>query len=378
MRSISSPVPPFNLCVVGLLSLFMLICPWLSMASDSPAETSIFPLTLTDSAEQKVSLDKPPQRIVVIGRGPFMTIHMLYMFPEIQERLVGYENRSQELKNFLALLDPKVNEKTELGMNPGIEQIFALKPDLIVKKAYFVDKMASLLMQAGISVLHVGLETPERFYEDMLNIGRVLGNLKRAEEIVDFYKVRLNRITQRVASIPDNQKARILILHLDGRSSTSAMRIPPETWMQTIQTKLAGADPIWLDAHPNPSGWNVVNFEQIAAWDADKIFIIIKESADTEQILTDLKNHTLWKQLKAVKNNYLIPFPSDAIGWDSPEPRWILGTTWIALQSYPDLFKDISMKNEVNDFFSFLYNLEQSKIDSGIWPGITLYTHDNP
>jgi iron complex transport system substrate-binding protein len=357
--------------------IFMTIV-WFFIHPGIATGTTSGPLILTDAADQTVVLKTPPERIVVIGRGPFMAVHTLYMFPEARDRLVGFENRSTEIKNFLALLDPKSHEIMELGTNPGVEQILSLRPDLVIKKAYSVDKMAALLLQAGIPVLHVGLETPERFFDDLRNIGRVLENPQRAEAIIAFYRVRLDRFTQRVEPIPDDRKPRVLILHLDGRSSASAMRIPPENWMQTIQTKFAGGHPVWLDAHPNPSGWNFVNFEQIAAWDADQIFIITQQSADTGTILTELRNNSLWKQLKAVQSGNLMAFPSDLIGWDSPEPRWILGMTWMALQIHPDIFGDIRMKDEIYAFFTFLYGLDKRVIDSGIRPGITLHTRDNP
>lgn len=378
MKTLSTQTTSPGHRFIRIQDLVLMTIVWLCIYPGSAGGIAPGTLTLTDAADQTVVLKTPLERIVVIGRGPFMAVHTLYMFPETRERLVGFENRSIETKNFLALLDPKSHEKIELGTNPGVEQILSLRPDLVIKKAYSVDKMAALLLQAGIPVLHVGLETPERFFDDLRNIGRLLQNPQRAEDIIAFYRVRLDRFIQRLTSIPDTLKPRVLILHLDGRSSASAMRIPPENWMQTIQTKTAGGNPVWLDAHPNPSGWNFVNFEQIAAWNADKIFIITQQSADAGAILTELRNNNLWKQLKAVQTGNLLAFPSDLIGWDSPEPRWILGMTWMALQIHPGLFSDIRMEDEIDAFFTFLYGLDKRVIDSGIRPGIRLHAPDNP
>jgi iron complex transport system substrate-binding protein len=335
------------------------------------------PITITDAANQTLVFDSHPQRIAIIGRGPFMTIHTLYMFEEARDRLVGYENRSTEVKNFLGLLDSRAHTKTELGTNPGIEQILSLRPDLVIKKAWSSDKTAQMLNQTGVPVMHVGLETPEQFFYDMRNIGRILGNTHRAEQIIRFYQDRLERFDERLKDIPEHERPRILVLHLDGRSSSAAMRVPPEEWMQTIQTERAGGRPVWLDESLSSTGWNFVNFEQIAAWNPDKIFVITQQSADTETIIRDLQNNTLWRRLKAAQTGNLLAFPSDMIGWDSPEPRWILGMTWMALHTHPDLFGDLNLDDEIHAFFTFLYGIETSVIDAHIRPGIA-FPSGNP
>ncbi len=331
---------------------------------------TVFPITISDAANQTLEFDAYPQRIAVIGRGPFMTIHAVYMFEEARERVVGYENRSTTVKNFLGLLDSQAHTKTELGTNPGIEQILSLRPDLVIKKAWTPDKMSQLLTQTGIPVMHVGLETPDQFFDDMRNIGKILGNRHRAEQIIRFYQGRLDHFDERLKDIPEHDRPRILVLHLDGRSSSAAMRVPPKEWMQTIQTKRAGGRPVWLGSSLSSNSWNFVNFEQIAAWNPDKIFIVTQQSADTETIIRDLQNNTLWSKLKAAQTGNLLAFPSDMIGWDSPEPRWILGMTWMAIHTHPELFADLNLNDEIDAFFMFLYGLEKNVIDAYIRPGI--------
>ena len=40
--------------------------------------------------------------------------------------------------------------------------------------------------------------------------------------------------------------------------------------------------------------------------------------------------------LKTTKNGSVYAYPSDMWEWDSADPRWILGTTWLATKIHSD------------------------------------------
>ncbi len=115
---------------------------------------------IIDSAGQTLKLDKLPQRIVVVGRGPYMSLHLLYMFPEACERLVGMEKKGSSVSDFLPLVDPEFGNKQIIEQNPGPEQVAALKPDLVIMKGNMVDKLGQSLAQVGIPTLYVCWRRP--------------------------------------------------------------------------------------------------------------------------------------------------------------------------------------------------------------------------
>ena len=337
--------------------------------TDTPA---VFPVSLTDAAGRTVTLKKRPQRIVVIGRGPFMALHTMYMFPEAGDVIVGYENRASTIKDFISLINPRSADVVELGTNPGLEQIAALHPDLVIKKGVMLDKPGEMLLEAGIPIFYVALETPDLFFSDVRNFGYILGNSKRADEVIGYFQSRLDRFTRSLADLAETDKPGILVVYYNGRGNHAAMQVSPETWMQTIQVKYAGGRPVWLSDALSTSGWSIVNFEQIAAWNPDKIYVIFPLSSKPADIMTELTNNPLWKHLKAVESGNLRAFPSDIIGWDTPEPRWLLGMTWMALNTHPDRFPDLDMNREIDSFFHTLYGIDQSVIDAKIRPAITI------
>ena len=140
--------------------------------------------------------------------------------------------------------------------------------------------------------------------------------------------------------------------------------------MQTIQAETAGGRPVWLKSVHPTDGWTITNFERIAAWDPDKIFIQIWYTMDPDKVIESFKNNPAWQMLRAVNNHDLYAFPSDIFGWGNPEPRWILGIMWLAKKMHPERFANIDIYAEVYRYFADLYFLEKDIVTSKIMPSI--------
>lgn len=331
------------------------------------------PVTVTDAAGRTVSLERLPRRIVVAGRAPYMGLHMLYMFPEGRTRLVGAESRSATPSDFLPVVDPEFPDNiVTMAANPNVEQIAALDPDLVLMKSGVLEQRGEALAQIDIPVVYLGLETPEQFLQDLTNLGLLLGNPSRAEEIISFYQTRLDRIVAGVEDLPESERPRVLLLEYSDRGGEVAVQVPAMAWMQTIQVQTAGGVPVWGSEAQITDGWTVVNFEQIAAWDPDKIFVVVWYRLDPQEVIDGLKADPQWSQLTAVQNGELYAFPADIFGWDTPESRWILGMTWMAYRLHPERFADVDLEEEIYAFFDTLYGLDRATVDAEIMPRVFL------
>jgi iron complex transport system substrate-binding protein len=330
------------------------------------------PIKVTDAAGQTVELEKPPERLVLVGRGPYMGLHVLYMFPTAWEQLVGLEKKGTTADDFLPFVDPNWGKKTVLAANPNAEQIAALKPDLVIMKGIVPDALGKALAQVNIPSLLINLETPDAFYQDVINVGTALGQEARAQEIITYYEDSIGRIQQRLAGVSEAEKPRVLLLEYTDRGGSIAAKVPAKGWMQTIQVQTAGGNPVWFDAALETDGWTVTNLEQIALWNPDKIFLVISYTLNPYEVVDTLKADPMWTQLKAVKNNELYGFPQDWYGLDSPEPRWILGMNWLATRMYPDKFADIDMNAEIYQFFSYFYGMDKAAVDKNIMPKVRM------
>ncbi|WP_024336208.1 ABC transporter substrate-binding protein [Desulfotignum balticum] len=348
------------------LGAFLAAC--LVLPAFFPARAAATPIEVTDAAGIFVTLDQPAARVVVIGAAPFIPLHMFYMFDQARDRLAGFEVRGQVTDEFLELIDPDLSLKQTLAANPGPESVAALAPDLVITKSTVEGQAARTLKALGIPVMHVGAETPDMFLSDIRNLGKVLGEERRADTIVQFYTDNLARIQQAVTPVPDPSRPRVLVLEYSNRGSKQALNVPAPGWIQTQQAVISGGNPVWTTGTSVRDGWQITGFEQIAAWDPEKIFLIVWYQLKGTDVLDSLYQDPKWASLCAVKQDELHLFPQDIFGWDSASPRWILGALWMAKQTYPDRFADLDMFRTVAAFYSQMYGLTPKTIAARLMP----------
>jgi iron complex transport system substrate-binding protein len=320
---------------------------------------------VTDAAGRTVELAQLPQRIVVVGNGPYMALDLLYMFPGVSRQLVGMERKGTSASDFLPLLDPTFGKKAAL-LSPGPEQIAALHPDLVLTRGYGIDQTGTALDAIHVPVVYLGLETPEQFYRDVANLGALLGQPDRAREILAYYQSRVVRIRAGCPGVREAERPRVLLVEYTERGGAAAVRVPAKAWMQTLEVETAGGVPVWLDSAAPTSGWTVVNLEQIARWDPDQIILVVWHTLDPAQVVARLEGDPQWRALRAVRQGALRAFPSDIYGWDTPDPRWLLGMTWMAKTLCPESFKSLDVAGEVRSFFGTLYGMDEGVIAGDI------------
>lgn len=321
-------------------------------------------ITLTDALNRQVTLPQPPQRIVVAGKSIFMLADAVYMFPDAKKREVSMPSGGQSVTDFLALVEPAYSEKFFLESNAGPEQIVAAKPEVVILKSFMAQKLGNPLEQLGVPVVYIDLETPEQYGRDIAILGQLLGNQNRAQELIDFYNKQVAKVEQLAAQV--TEKPRVLVLQHTTKGGEVAFNVAPASWIQTTMVTKAGGAPVWTDASLG-DGWAVVNFEQIAAWNPDQIYII-NYTDDPVQVVADLKANPQWQALKAVQANQIYPFPKDFYSWDQPDSRWILGQLWLAAKIQPDAATQIDLMKEVSQFYTFVYGLDEATVQAKVLP----------
>jgi iron complex transport system substrate-binding protein len=325
-------------------------------------------LTLTDALGRAVAFDAPPQRIVIAGRSSLTIVNTLYLFPEAAGRLAGLVVGQQPVGDFISLVDPTWDQKTILSAEAGPEQIAPLRPDVVLLRSFMADSLGRALEELEIPVVTLDLETPEQFFRDVAVLGQLLGNSARAETIQTFYRARLDRIERKVGGLSAEQKPQVLLVQYSTQGGEVALNVPSAAWLQTTEVELAGGRPVWKEAAPG-GGWTVVSLEQIAAWDPDQIFVI-SYKADSAQVVANLKTNPQWQVLQAVQNSAIYGFPADIFSWDQPDPRWLLGVTWLAAKIHPDRFTELDLEGEVVEFFSQMYGMDPASVKSSILPTV--------
>ncbi|MFP3853980.1 MAG: ABC transporter substrate-binding protein [Anaerolineales bacterium] len=338
-------------------------------ATEAPSSVPPQTLTITDALGRTVEFDSPPQRIVVAGRATPLLADAVYLFPEAFERVIGIEARFQSQANlFYPLINPTYDQMQKLEKNASAEQILPLEPDVVIMKTFMAESLGEPLEQVDVPVVYLELETPEQYTRDITTLGQLFANADRAQEIIDFYNSRQELVAELVNESSAEPRPNVLLAQYSEQDGEVSVEVPSASWLQTRLVEMAGGEPVWREAAPS-GGWTVVGFEQIGAWDPQKIFIIhyVGDSSQTADTLAENEN---WAALRAVQNGELYGFPADYLSWDQPDTRWILGLQWLATKINPELASEIDVMAQVEAFYSQLYGLDQETFELEIRPNL--------
>ena len=321
-------------------------------------------IIVTDALDREVIFPETPSRIVYGGKSSLMIADALFLFPNVSERIVAVSETNQNFGNFIQAIDPNFDQKTVLSGQTSIEEVIANEPDAVLLKSFLAGDYQQPLEELGVSTVFLTLETLEQYNKDILTLGEMLGEQERAQEIVDYYNANVSAISTVIA---DNfeDKPSVLVIYYRESDGAYTYNVPPASWMQTTNVITAGGDPVWLDSAAK--NWNMIGFEQIAAWDPDMVFLIAyRENASdlVDTLLTDPQ----WQSLTAAQNNQIYAFPGDFYSWDQPDTRWILGLKWLAWRIHPDLFPEYDAVSEARSFYQDMYYLDDAVIDAEIIP----------
>ncbi len=336
--------------------------------------TTAAPIMITDALGRTVTFEKSPERIALAGKALFMTADAIYAFPEAGSRIVAMGSTSQSNGDFVSMIDENAAAKITLtGDNVGAEQIAASNPDCVILKSSLKDTLGDPLEQLGIPVVYVDFETPEQYARDFTNLGILFQNEARANELNQYYQLKIKAITGVTSTLTDKQKPKVLVVYYKNKDNTVSFNVPPVSWIQTTLVADAGGTPVWKDMELGNS-WTSVTMEQIAAWNPEYIFIISYFSP-VGDVVTGLKADPQWSELQAVKDRKIYGFAGDVFSWDQADPRWILGLTWMTTKIHPDLFSSVDITSEAAEFYKTLYGMDNATFTSKIVP---LFSGDLP
>lgn len=320
-------------------------------------------LVITDALGRTVTIPAAPERIVLTGRALFMIADAAYLFPGAAQKIAGLGDTGQGSTNFIRLIDPNYEQKAKLEQDVSAEQVAALQPDLVILKSYLAETVGAPIEALGIPVVYVDFETPEQYTRDLAILGKIFEDEAQASKVASYYQSKIDEITNKVKDAP---KPGVLMLYYNDKDGKVAFNVPPMGWMQSRMVEMAGGEALWAGANPG-DGWTQVSLEQIAAWDADQIYIIAYKQ-DSADVVAGLKTDPNWQALRAVQNGQLFAFPGDFYSWDQPDPRWILGLSWLAGRIHPEIFSDLDITKETQAFYQELYGQDAQFFQENVVP----------
>ena len=249
----------------------------------------------------------------IVSVSPSVT-ELIYAFGK-EDQLVGrsdycdFPAQTQEIPSVGSLMDP------------NIEKIIELEPDILFVSAHFKEEITKTLEDAGIEATVIyNAEDFEGAFAVIKEVGEIINAQDQAEELAGQLKEEIEALKEKTK---DNDLPKVY--YVVGFGKDGDYTATGDTYIAEI-LKAAGGMNIAQDA----SGWKY-SLEKIIEEDPDYIFI-----SESGQMKNEFEQMEGYKELSAVKNNRLIEVDDDLLNRQGP--RLTQAVELIAKILHPDLF----------------------------------------
>ncbi len=320
--------------------------------------------TVIDHVGNTVELKGDVQRVVVCDIYPLPSV--LALFFDSAEKLVGIPQQSMAAaKNgLLGELYPEILT-AETGYIDGtevnIEELMKLEPDIVFYSSGSDASIGQQLRDAGIPGFAVSagkwnynaIETLNNWIASLSEIFPAVTG--RAEAVKSYSDKVFNRVQERVATIPDEERARLFFLfqYSDSTLTTSGKKFFGQWWADAIHAVNVGEEMETVNSTP-------VTMEQVYAWNPQHILITNFNAAQPQDILGNTIGSYDWSGIDAVVNGKVDKMPlgmyrSYTCGADTP-----VTLLWMAKTVYPELFEDIDITREAREYYQTVFGVALS------------------
>lgn len=297
------------LCALGLL-----VAPAASQQAVAPVAGAAPYREVVDEAGRRVRVPTEVRRIVSLAPNMTETVYAL----GAQERLVGvtdYCDYPSEAKTKLKVGGP---------MNPSIEQVVALRPDLVlVAKTANRRETLDALDRLGIAAYATNPKSVEDVLDSTLRVADLIGAREQGETLVAGLRARLAALKQRLAGRPP-KRVLFVVWH------DPLITVGRNTFLADA-LRWAGA----ASAAETEQEWPRLSLEEVVRVQPDYLVFASSHSESVRTTVESLRARPGWRSLEAIRRNRTAVI-SDAV--NRPSPRLVDAIEELARQLHPDAF----------------------------------------
>jgi iron complex transport system substrate-binding protein len=273
---------------------------------------SKYPLTIVDSYDREVRIDKEPIKVISVAPNITETIFALGQ----GEKLVGRTDYCEYPE------DAKQIESIGSLESPNIEKILSLNPDLVIASTHFKKDVLQKLEELGLKVMVLyGEESFQGVYQVIEKLGTVLNAKEEADKVIANMK---QKVTNVITTVKDAEKPEVY--YVVGFGESGDYTAGRGTFIGEM-IKMAGGK----NAADDVKGWKY-SLERLVEKDPD-ILICSKGYSPKEKVI--LANG--YKDLTAVKNGKIFDIDNDLL--EIQGPRLADGLERLAKIIHPELFR---------------------------------------
>ncbi len=288
----------------------------------------LFALLAPARAEQEQIIRDDRGRPFVLPESP--PIRIISLTPNITEILFAL-GRGGNIVGVTRFCDfpPEARRIREVGglVDPNIEIILSLKPDLIIAFRGNPLRVLDRLQDLGfpVFVLDIG-DDLESLFSLLSTIGMITRSEKEATRLSVSLKDQMSAIVAKLGEIEEKRRAFVL-LHSQGLWTCGG-----ESYLNDILAK-AGITNI---AASVPKKWFLYNRERLIRDNPEVIIVMAKSEADFEKARFWLTSQAHLDDVAAVKSGEIVPLDEDAASRFGP--RLIKVLEHLARTLHPEKF----------------------------------------
>ena len=286
-----------------------------------PFMAHITPRTFVDALGRKLFLAKAPSRVVS-------------MAPNVTEMLfaLGLEEKVVAVTPFCDY-PPEAQSKTRLGGTiPSVEQILALKPDLVlVPQDIIQPSLLQSLDRVKVPTFVLQAAQLEDVLAQIQTVARIFDRSKAGDKLAATIRQRIAVVKDRTQSLAHPRVLYVL-------NTDPLQTVGPGSFIHQLIEAAGGAN----IAAGTSTAYPRLALEEVLARDPELIVFPVGTAEGIPE--EDQQQWRRWSSLSAVKHNRLVLVPSVLV--DRPGPRIVEGLELLAKAIHPEAFTGASQKEK--------------------------------
>ena len=332
--------------LIGIMALILIVSMTACNSSEVGSGNNDKEIIAIDAIDREVKRPESMDRLGVTCRGG--ATHQLSILGAsenivAQPSVAGFPHLLKMYPRYNEVLDPGSFDEV------NVEELLKVETDLVFV-GVSSKKGNKLIEDAGIPTftMFIGTAEIDTVRREFENVGKILGNEKRANELIKYWDKKLEMVEKLVDKVPQNERKKV---HYSGNQITNVSG--GKGWGHSLIVGSGGID--IADEIIKGGKGSEVSVEQIIGWDPD-VIVTQKRPEGTASIINDERI----QDLDVIKNNEVYSFPIGGFWWDRPSPEAPLGFMWLAKTLYPEYTKGIDLKKETKEFYSTFYDYQLS------------------
>ncbi|UNQ73318.1 ABC transporter substrate-binding protein [Infirmifilum sp. NZ] len=313
-----------------------------------------YPLTVVDSANRTVTIERRPERLVAVGPGMLR----LLVYLNASDLVVGVEQAEKQWSPLgrdyaMALGSEYFSSKPVIGPGgpdkpPAPELILKVQPDLVVMSyaligAYDPDRLQS---EVGVPVVVVNYGTVGNVDVPGLKralslLGRVLGRDERARQLSEYIDGVVQDLSRRTAGLAARPSVYVGAVSFKGAQPFTSTQspYPPLLLLNT---------PSVADEAGKGKGFVSLDFEYLLKAQPEYVFI---DEGNLQSVLQDFqKSPEKYCALKAFREGRVYGVLPFNYYWTNVATA-LANAYYMGSVLYPDRFKDIDPASKADEIF---------------------------